>query len=166
MSQTASNVLVIGYGNPGRLDDGLGPAFASAVEALNLPGVTVDANYQLMVEDAAEIAQHDVVVFVDADVAGPEPFKFTRIKAKPALSFSSHRVEPEPLLALAQDLFGAKARAYVLAIRGYDFNGFGEYLSESARANLDAAVEFAERLLPERRFDDGVIESESLNVGL
>ena len=46
-------VLLIGYGNPGRLDDGLGPALAAAVEKLAIPGVTVDADYQLNVEDAA-----------------------------------------------------------------------------------------------------------------
>ena len=35
--------LVIGYGNPGRLDDGLGPALAEAVEKLDLPGlITLD----------------------------------------------------------------------------------------------------------------------------
>ena len=33
-------LLVIGYGNPGRLDDGLGPAFAAQVERLQLPDVS------------------------------------------------------------------------------------------------------------------------------
>ena len=60
-------ILLIGYGNPGRLDDGLGPAFAKAVEALHTPGVTVEANYQLAVEDAHAVAQHEIVVFADAD---------------------------------------------------------------------------------------------------
>ena len=59
VSQTAGHaprILVIGYGNPGRLDDGLGPAVASAMEEFNLPGVSVDSNYQLTVEDAASAA--------------------------------------------------------------------------------------------------------------
>ena len=30
---------LIGYGNPGRCDDGLGPAFAARVAAQNLPGI-------------------------------------------------------------------------------------------------------------------------------
>ena len=34
-------MLLLGYGNPGRLDDGLGPALAAQVERLALPGVTV-----------------------------------------------------------------------------------------------------------------------------
>jgi len=69
----AATVLVIGYGNPGRRDDGLGPALAERLQELRLPGVDVDADYQLTVEDAAAAAEHDVVVFADAAQAGPEP---------------------------------------------------------------------------------------------
>ena len=86
--RSASKVLLIGYGNPGRLDDGLGPALATAIEKLGIEGVTVDAAYQLSVEDAAAAAEHDIVVFADADVSGPEPFRFHRIEPAPALSFS------------------------------------------------------------------------------
>ena len=69
-----TNVLIIGYGNPGRLDDGLGPALAEIMEEKRLPGLTVDANYQLAVEDAAQVAQYDVVVFADAAIAGDGPY--------------------------------------------------------------------------------------------
>lgn len=140
-------VLVIGYGNPGRLDDGLGPAFAERLEERALDGVRVDANYQLAVEDAAEVAEHDVVVFADATASGPEPFFFRPVEASAALSFSSHSVKPEALLALAQDLFGARTRGYALGIRGYLFNEFGERLSPAARGNLAAALSFFETWL-------------------
>ena len=136
-------ILILGYGNPGRLDDGLGPALARAVSALQLPAVTVDANYQLTVEDAAEIAEYDVVVFADADVSGPEPFHVKRIEPGPArVGFSSHSVSPEDVLSLARQLFDAEPEAYVLGIRGYEFNEFGETLSDRARANLDRAVAY------------------------
>ena len=36
-------MLIIGYGNPGRRDDGLGPALAEIMEAKRLRGVAVDA---------------------------------------------------------------------------------------------------------------------------
>ena len=42
--------LVIGYGNPGRRDDGLGPSFADILAAEGIPGVDVDSDYQLTVE--------------------------------------------------------------------------------------------------------------------
>lgn len=138
----AERVLLIGYGNPGRLDDGLGPACAAAMAARHVPGVEVDAAYQLQVEDAATIAGHDVVVFADASVDGAGPFDFRPVHPMASIDYSSHALEPPAVLALAQSLFGAKARGFTLAIRGYEFNEFGERLSPGAQANLSAAVAF------------------------
>jgi len=154
MNPGGARILLIGYGNPGRLDDGLGPALAAAVERLALPGVTVDADYQLTVEHAASVADNDVVVFADADVVGAEPFSLRRIDPdpEPVVSFSSHSAEPHQILALAHRLFGARTRGYVLAIRGYAFDEFGEGLSDGARANLTAALRFIEPHLRERSF--------------
>jgi hydrogenase maturation protease len=150
--------LVIGYGNPGRLDDGLGPALAEALAAMRLPGVTVDADYQLTVEDAADVARHDVAVFADAAVAGREPFFFRRIRPEASLSFSSHHVEPGALLTLARDCFGTETAGYALGVRGYEFNEFGERLSEGAVRNLTSAVAFLEDVLKHESFEQAVIE--------
>ncbi|MGB9624654.1 MAG: hydrogenase maturation protease [Phycisphaerae bacterium] len=163
MNPGGTRILLIGYGNPGRLDDGLGPALAAAVERLALPGVTVDADYQLTVEHAASVAENDVVVFADADVAGAEPFSLRRIDPdpEPAVSFSSHSAEPQQVLALAHCLFGARTQGYVLAIRGYAFDRFGEGLSEKARANLTAALRFIEPHLRQRSFCDTGAEQDA-----
>ena len=142
MSQVSPQVLLLCYGNPGRLDDGLGAAFAKAFEESALPGVTVEADYQLTVEDAPSIAEHSVVIFVDAAVQGGEPFFCRPVNPKPTISFSSHSVDPENLLALAQKMFGAHAKAYAVGIRGYQFDDFGESLSPKAEENLAAAVRF------------------------
>jgi hydrogenase maturation protease len=149
-------ILLLGYGNPGRCDDGLGPALAEAIGKLDIPGVDVDSDYQLVVEDAHAIAERDVVIFADADVAGPEPFHLRRIQAaeKRTAGFSSHSVEPAEVLALAKEMFGAKTTAYVLGIRGYEFNDFGERLSKNAKENLSAAVAFIERALRNGDFAD------------
>lgn len=137
------NVLVIGYGNPGRGDDGLGPALAAALEAADLPGVTVEADYQLTVEHADAAARHDAVVFADASTSAAEPFECRRQEASTAApGFSSHSVAPGQVLALAAELFGARPAAYVLAMRGYVFNEFGEGLSPGAAANLAAATDW------------------------
>jgi hydrogenase maturation protease len=134
-------VLVIGYGNPGRLDDGLGPAFVDALESLAIPNVTFDADYQLTVEDAADLAGHDVVVFVDADASGPEPFYLRPVQAGGAeISFSTHHITPEAVVALGREMFDAHPDAYVIGIRGYEFNEFGQRLSDKAQANLSAAL--------------------------
>ena len=55
-----NRVLVIGYGNPGRQDDGLGAAVIERLEALGLEGVTVDADYQLNIEDAADMRKRRI----------------------------------------------------------------------------------------------------------
>jgi hydrogenase maturation protease len=109
------------------------------------------------VEDAAAVARHDVVIFADADVAGREPFAFYRIEAKVELSFSSHDCDPQAVLALAHDLFGARTQGYVLAMRGYEFNEFGERLSDAARANLESAVRFVADLLKSGGFREAAL---------
>jgi hydrogenase maturation protease len=132
-------VLVIGHGNPGRQDDGLGPALAFALEAKSLPHVTVEATYLLEPEDAELVSHHDVAVFVDAAVTGPEPFSVQAVRPAETLTFSSHGLGPAEIMGLAHQVFGSAARGYVLGVRGYQFDGFGEALSERARANLEQA---------------------------
>jgi hydrogenase maturation protease len=137
----APETLILGWGNPGRLDDGLGPAFVEAVAQLDPPGVVVDSDYQLTIEDAAEVARHARVVFVDADRVGPAPFRLERLHASErGPGFSTHGVSPAVVLSLSRDLFGAEPEAWLLGIRGYEFDGFGEGLSERARENLARAV--------------------------
>ena len=153
MKDAAPRVLLIGYGNPGRLDDGLGPALAEAMQACALHGVTVESNYQLTVEDAAELADHDAVIFADADVRCAEPFHIRAIEPRDHDGFSTHSVEPEAVLGLAERLFQAKVNGFVLGIRGYEFNEFGERLSDAARANLTAAVDFLDGLLRKRSLE-------------
>jgi hydrogenase maturation protease len=157
MTKDRKRVLVIGYGNPGRLDDGLGPALAERLAAGDdLPGVTVDAEYQLAVEDAAAVAEHDVVVFADAAVEGPEPFSFRPLEPRPEMSFTTHVLRPEALLAVAREHFQARTRAFMLGIRGHEFDEFGETLSERARANLDAAHEFLTEVIRTGSFEESV----------
>lgn len=137
-----------GYGNPGRLDDGLGPALARELSARALGDeVTVETGYQLQVEDAALVAEHSVVVFADADKACAEPFELRRLEPLRALAFSTHSVAPAALLALAREHFDGKTVGFVLGIRGYEFDAFGEALSPAARRNLTAAAAYMCRAL-------------------
>ena len=154
MTESERKILMLCYGNPGRLDDGLGAAFAEAMEQMAPPGVDISADYQLTVEDAADVAQHDYVIFVDAAVDGPEPFFFRKITAQADTSFTTHSVEPEALLALANELFSAKTEAYALGIRGYEYNEFGESLSSAAQNNLAAALQFMLPVVKKRNFSE------------
>ena len=143
-------ILLIGFGNPGRLDDGLGPALAEHFQTLELPSVTVESNYQLNVEDAAQIAEYDTVVFADASTEAEPPFTFTPVAAaQGGLSFSSHSVSAPQLLGMVKELFHAEPAAWMIAIRGIEFNEFGEVLSEQATRNLKAAVDFLSKWIRE-----------------
>jgi hydrogenase maturation protease len=132
-------ILVIGYGNPGRQDDGLGPAASGEIEKLGLPNVTTSDNYQLVIEDAVQIADHDVVWFVDAACEGDAPCGVRRLSPAFDITFTSHLLTPEALLAITGQQFGKSPGAYLISIRGYEFD-FLEGLSNRARDNLMLAV--------------------------
>jgi len=147
---TLKGIMVLGYGNPGRQDDGLGPAMAARLEALGLPGVTTDADYQLNVEDGADLAEYEAVVFVDASKTAPAPFTFERIAPATEITFTSHSVSPESVLAVAVEHFGRAPEAWVLGIRGYEFE-FQEGLTPQAQANFDEAFSFIRSWIGTRR---------------
>ncbi len=159
MTPGRETVLLLGYGNPGRLDDGLGVALAARVEEAHLPGVTVQSDYQLCLEDAEAAARHHVVIFADAAVTGVEPFSFERVEPVPTPSFSTHSLQPGAVLHLAHQLFGASTRGYALGIRGYAFNEYEESLTEQGQENLAAAVEFITRACQLGSFDEPVAGS-------
>lgn len=143
------STLVLGWGNPGRQDDGLGPALIAELASAAPPGVTLAADYQLQVEDAADVARHARVIFVDADrSAGVEPFWIRRLVPAPGSpGFTTHDLTPDQVLALSRNLFGRQPEAWLLGIRGHDFDEFGEGLSGPARANLACAAAFLRDLL-------------------
>ncbi len=129
-------LLVIGYGNPGRGDDGLGPEFARRLAAMAEPGVRVEIDYQLTVDHALMVAGVDLVLFVDAATGLAEPCELRRLSRDPQAALDSHSLSPEAVLALAEILFGQCAEASVLAIEGENFGEVREGLSPVAERNL------------------------------
>ncbi len=136
-------MLVLGIGNPGRRDDGLGAAAAERLKKRRYRGLTCDANYQLNVEDALACAGHDVVVFVDAARGLRRPFTFTPVEPAGAMPAMSHALGPAAVLAVAAGLYGKRPEARLLAIRGRDFS-VGEGLTRRAEADLALAMDFLE----------------------
>jgi hypothetical protein len=58
-------------------------------------------------------------------------------------------MEPATVLGLARDVFGASPEGYLLGVRGYEFDDFGEVISPQARENLTAAIRFLKATLPQ-----------------
>lgn len=135
-------MLLIGYGNSGRCDDGIGPAFAERIAAMRLPGIEIDIDYQLTVDHALAVADTERVVFADALMGSEAPFEFGRIHPGAAGSLASHSLTPATVLELARTLYGKKPQAFVLGIAGAEFGEVKEGLSEEAMRNLDLATDF------------------------
>jgi hydrogenase maturation protease len=147
------DTLILGWGNPGRRDDGLGPEFVDSLKKLSLPRVELDSGYQLQVEDAAQISRYRRVVFVDADRQAGQAYWIETIHpSSGGLSFTTHHVAPDRLLALSRDLFHHQPEAWLLGIRGYEFDEFGEGLTHRAQKNLIKAIEFLEPVIRENRW--------------
>jgi hydrogenase maturation protease len=139
-------VLVLGYGNPGRQDDGLGPAVATGIDRLGWPNLTAFDAYQLNIEDAVDEAAHHVVWFVDAAKAGPAPYAVHEVSPVASIEFTSHLVRPETVLAIARQCYGRSPPAFMLAVRGYAFE-FIEALTPDASDNLrDALAMLTDRI--------------------
>jgi hydrogenase maturation protease len=137
--QLATGLLIIGYGNTLRTDDGVGPKVADAVEALALAGVRTLACPLLTPELAEPISKAGVVIFVDAAVDAP--LEVLRRKLEPAANSQvmAHAASPPTLLALARDVFGHAPEAWLLSIPVTSL-GVGEKLSSLAQRGFDLAM--------------------------
>jgi hydrogenase maturation protease len=137
--------LIIGYGNPSRGDDALGPAAIEAIERLagehpEWGAVEVITDFQLQIEFVTDLAERERIVFIDAAASGVDPFAFGPLTAKEDASLSSHALSPASLLTVYRRFHGEDAPpCFLLGIMGYDFD-LGVPLSAKAQCNLDAAL--------------------------
>ena len=132
-----TRLLVIGYGNELRRDDGVGPRAARAVAAWQLPGVEGVAAHQLTPELAERIGEAERVVFVDAgqdDVVLARPVGPGR-----TAQALGHTGDPRELLALAEALYGHRPEVWLMTLPAPDL-GFGEGLSAMAEHGLAEAL--------------------------
>jgi len=139
-------ILIYGYGNPGRQDDGLGAAFIAAIEKWvvekKVENIALDTNYQLNIEDAHLISAYDKVIFIDATIEPIESYSFTKVIPSDAkVEFTMHAVSPAFVVDLCQKIFGNTTEAWLLHLKGYQWE-FEERLSDQAKENLSAALNF------------------------
>lgn len=136
-------ILIYGYGNPGRRDDGLGKALIDIAERWSeensLNHLTLDANYQLQVEDVTLMQDKDLVIFVDASMENHNGgYHFEKIKPEPQANFTMHSVSPGFIIALYRQMYGEHPPSFLLHINGYEWD-IGETISPAAKKNLERA---------------------------
>ena len=142
-------MLVIGYGNDLRSDDGAGRAVADAIADRALPGVEVRSMSQLTPELSLEIAGRNTVVFVDADVDATE-LRTRKVEAGPAGDrVMTHHGDPATLLDLTSTVGEIPAEAFVVSIPATNLEMGFEFSPATANA-VDAAVDFIVELAQQR----------------
>jgi len=146
---TAPAVVVIGYGNDLRGDDGIGPFLAGAVAERGWPHVRALAVHQLTPELAEALAGARRAVFIDAR-AGPDgkPVEVLPIMPGGPGGAASHVGDPRVLLGMARELYGRAPAAWWVTVAGHHF-GLGQELSAQARANCQRALAEIELLVRE-----------------
>jgi hydrogenase maturation protease len=129
-------VLIIGYGNPLRSDDGIGWHAAQALRG-EWPAaqVRVEAAHQLLPEMADWLADASHVLFIDACwdlVPGRIRSRVIHPEMSPAVSMT-HHFSPEGLLADAWHLFHHCPETILVSVGGGSFE-LGEGLSRQVEA--------------------------------
>jgi hydrogenase maturation protease len=133
-------LLVLGYGNTLRSDDGVGPKVVEAIAALKLPGVQTLSCDLLTPELADPISRADTVVFVDAAFDAPAEVQLRPLAPADSSQIMVHAADPRTMLALARDVFGHAPKAWWLTIPVENI-GIGEQFSDLARRGVDSAIQ-------------------------
>jgi len=156
-----ARVLVVGYGNTLRTDDGVGWHAARLLAGdPRLAGAVVVAEHQLTPELALDLSLASLVILLDASAETPAGTVTVRRLTQPGgLAPSgeirpgdpggtpgptSHHVHPELLLALALELYGWAPEAVVVSV-GIAETSPGERLTPSVEAALPAVADAVAR---------------------
>jgi len=134
-----AEVLIIGYGNTLRGDDGVGPRVAEAVAQLCLPGVKTLICPLLTPELADPISRAAKVIFVDAAVDASHEVQWLKLEPNETSQIMAHAADPRTMLALARDVFGRVPEAWWLTIPAVEL-GFGEEFSPAVQRDFSVAV--------------------------
>lgn len=154
-------VLVVGYGNALRADDGLGWHVAERLaDDPRLTGATVLRRHQLTPELALDISEATLVVLVDAS-HGPAAGTITVERLEPAVDPGpsgtsgsaapsgttwSHHLTPATLVALARELYGRAPDVFVVGC-GVASVEMGDELSPKIRDALPRVVDAVAELV-------------------
>ncbi len=146
-------LVVFGWGNVSRGDDGVGPLLLARIEAAGWSDATVIEDFQLQLEHALDIGDHQLVLFVDAGVGTPAPFAFSEIASRAGMTHTSHALSPQSVLDVYRQISGkAPPPAFLLSVRGECFD-LGAGLSRLAGERLEAAWALLQRLNERRSLD-------------
>lgn len=140
---TSSQFWIIGYGNPQRRDDGIGPYVAGRVDKSlkHRKGIRILILHQLEPDLVEELRHASAIILVDAainDLKGGWQW----IKVEPELRdfhYLTHHFKPSFLLGLLQSLYQKCPQTWLISVQGDNFE-FGEGLTPGAEKRAQRVV--------------------------
>ncbi|UCE94433.1 MAG: hydrogenase maturation protease [Flavobacteriaceae bacterium] len=140
------DLLIIGIGNSGRSDDGLGWELLGFIEK-TFPHIECLYRYQLQVEDAFIISDYETVLFIDATHEVTEKgYYFRPCSPNQEFGLTSHALEPTTVLWLENKLYKKNPKAYILGVQGFKWE-LSSDPSENGLINLNKAKAFLKEQL-------------------
>jgi len=145
------HLVIFGWGNESRGDDGFGPLLLRRLEQAAWPDTACIEDFQLQIEHALDLRGADLALFLDAGRDTPAPFQFTEIFPSGGLTHTSHALPPQSVLDVFRQVEKtAPPPSFLLCVRGESF-GLGEGLSPQGMQRLELASAFLTRLGADRR---------------
>jgi hydrogenase maturation protease len=147
-------ILIIGYGNPLRGDDALGPQVADELTERfgDDPQVAVQTVHQLTLDLAETLANFGQVILIDARDADPVG-EIYRQKVQPTQRLPqpfSHYLDPAELLGVCQILYGVLPEMILTGINARNFE-VGVPISVAVQARIPVLVDQIANLIKDRR---------------
>lgn len=134
-----ADLLIIGWGNTLRGDDGFGWAAAERLREA-LPDAEVLTVHQLTPELMEAISRARRVVFIDAGTEGEAGvLTCSEVRASTSAEAFTHQASPAGLLAGSLALYGYVPEAVLYSVKGESFE-FGEELSAGVGKALEELV--------------------------
>ena len=118
-----ARILVVGYGNPMRSDDGVGWQLAVDLFRANQSAdVEVLPCHQLTPELTPAVSRADTVIFIDcARGDSPGEIECREVRSESTTVSFTHDLTPAALLSMSSELFGTCPSARLLSIQGENF---------------------------------------------
>ncbi|ACK72857.1 hydrogenase maturation protease [Gloeothece citriformis PCC 7424] len=143
---SSTPVLIIGYGNTLRGDDGVGVRIAETIAQQQWPGVRSLICHQLTPELASDLAKAKGVIFVDAFPSDESMIQIQSLYPVEMRQNLGHTEDPRTLLSLSQVLYGCCPPAWWVLIPGSHFE-FGEQLSPVTKNCVQEAINLIQELI-------------------
>lgn len=148
-------LLILGYGNPDREDDGVAWHILRALTTkLGLPSpesyedefpesteIDFAFHLQLTPEMTEDIAGYEYICFIDAHTGNiPEPIRLIDVESEFQNSPFTHHLTPQSLISMCETIYKKRPDAALLSVLGHRFL-FSRELSEETEQLVPQAVE-------------------------